>query len=122
MKQLWLALLLVLVQGCAAMETTKTIADEHLLGKTVSEGVALLDLHVDEYFVIDEPPGVPRGIYGKTVSGDVVELYVQRGDVPFHEYPDWKIEEFSGKRIIGIVRKKDGKTRFYGNVPIGLYP
>ena len=122
MKLVCLLEIIFLLVGCAARETTKQTPLELLIGKTVSDAVEHLNLRVSDDFVIDEPPGVPRGIYGSTPSGDDIELYVHRGDLLFSAHRDWKFEEFLEKQIIGIVKKENGKMNIYGDVPVGLYP
>ena len=77
----------------------------------------LLELELGEYFVLDEPPGVPRGIYGKDKYGHKIQIFIKRGDVPFSEKMDWKLEAFLDKAVIGIVRKTDASNHSYGDMP-----
>lgn len=121
MKQLLLAIGFGLIQfSVYAQETPKGL--EHLVRKTVAEGMAELHLRLGPYFVLQEPPCVPRGIVGRTTSGTEVELFVKRGEVPFSESCRWMVEEFADKRIIGILEKDGEKKRLYGIVPFPFVP
>lgn len=90
--------------------------DAELLGQKVSEVIRVLELTIGEHFVIDEPPGVPRGIEGKTPNGETIEIYIRRGDVPFDEKGNWRLDEFENKRIIGIARLKTDGWHIQGEV------
>ncbi len=106
MKQLSLVACMFFVWQCVVIaNAAETKGIETLLGKSISEGVARLYLKLDEYFVVDEPPCVPRGIRGQSPSGGEVSFIVQCGDVPFRENCKWRFEEFANKRIIGIMQR-----------------
>ena len=70
MKQLSLVACMFVVWQCVVIaNAAETKGIETLLGKSISEGVARLYLKLDEYFVVDEPPCVPRGIRSQSPSG-----------------------------------------------------
>ena len=117
MKQLLVVTCLLLSQCFAVVYAEDNGDIKNLLGKRVSEGVGKLHLKLDEYFVVDEPPCVPRGINGEVSSGAEVSLFVQRGDVPFRESCKWVFEEFANKRIIGVMLRRGGTTIIYGEIP-----
>ncbi len=117
MKQLLLVTCLSLCQ-CFAVANAEDNGIKNLLGKRVSEGVEILHLKLDESFVVDEPPCVPRGIKGKISSGAEVTLLVRRGDVPFRESCKWVFEEFANKRIIGVMLTHGETMIVYGEIPI----
>ena len=91
---------------------------DNVIGQTISEGLHRLKLKTDKQFVIEEPIGVIRGIYGKTPMDETVELYIQRGQVPFSEDHEWKLEDFKDKEIIGIAKLKASGWHAKGEIMI----
>ena len=90
--------------------------ERSLIGLTVADAIRQLRLQLDEDFVINEPPGVPRGVYGETPSGDEIELYIRRGAVPFSEQINWPLQDFEDKRVLGVARRVGGKWQVEGEV------
>ena len=117
MKYVKFVIVLLALSGCSYLGIENQYDDKSIVGKSVSQAIELLELDVGEYFVIQEPPGIPRGIYGKDKNGHKIELFVKRGDVPFSEKMDWKLEAFSSKTVIGIIRKTDLNNYSYGDMP-----
>jgi len=64
--------------------------------------------------VVNSP--IPRGIKTHGRRGDLVELYVKRGDLPFNRNLDWTLEQFQAKTVIGVARQHDGNWNVVGQV------
>jgi len=91
-------------------------SDARIVGKTVEEALKALRLTLDEHFVINEPPGIARGVKGKEANGDEVWLYVSRSKPGFRENMQWTIEDFSKQATIGVARKAGKSWTTYGEV------
>ena len=94
----------------------KPIDNATLLGMTVSKAISDAGITLEKPFVIDEPPCVPRGINGHDKSGNEIELYVKRGDVPFSKSRKWTLEQFQNKIVIGVAWEHDEKWTVVGDV------
>ena len=95
---------------------SQNLNDRSLIGLKVSVVIKKLKLKIEEEFVIDEPPCIPRGIEGTTPGGDTIEIYIKRGDLPFDEKRNWKLSEFKSKSVVGIARYKNNKWYVTGDV------
>ncbi|WP_435894695.1 hypothetical protein [Oceaniferula spumae] len=70
----------------------------------------------DHLTVIEEPPGIPRGVAGTDSDGAQVELYIRRGAVPMSVKRDWKINAFLGHKVVGVARETEGGWVITGEV------
>ena len=104
--------------GCASFSLENRFGDESLIGQTITQAVERLDLNLGEYYVVQEPPGVPRGIYGKDKDGYEVQLFIKRGEVPFSENINWEFSSFLDKRIIGVIRQNKEERYVFGEIPV----
>jgi hypothetical protein len=106
--------------GCAktAPPTVEPPAVEpkDFLGKSVGEVIADVPMELGKYFVIEEPPGVGRGIEGKTPAGDEIWVYVDRKDAIFSDKADWKLEQFTDRTVAGVAVKRNGRWHIAGKV------
>jgi hypothetical protein len=117
MKTMVIAFVLLACGGCTTEKPlTPASTDADVVGHTVRAAMQHLSLQTDQHFVINEPPGVPRGIDGTTPNGDLVELYVRRSAVPFSERMDWTIDQFLDKKVIGIARRHANSWTVHGEV------
>lgn len=91
-------------------------ADENLIGLTVPEAMSKLSLQTEKYFVIDEPPAVPRGVFGRTPEGDEITLFIKRGQLPLTFMGGDKLEMYKDIRVIGLKRTKGTLSTCYGEV------
>ena len=87
-----------------------------MIGMNVSAAAERIGLVPARRFVIDEPPLVPRGVRGKDRRGDLVELYIRRGAVPFTGESQWQFEQFSDKTVIGVARESADRWTVTGEV------
>ena len=117
MKFIHFILISLLLNSCSHLGIDNEFSDKSLIGKDISYAIKQLELKTGKYFVIAEPPGVPRGIYGKDKHDHKVRLFIKRGDVPFSERYDWKLEDFSNKKIIGTLRQRSMSRDIYGETP-----
>lgn len=101
--------------GCSPLYK-EAVHDSALIGMDVSRVIQVTGFIPERRFVIDEPPGVPRGIRGIDRRGDRIEVYVSRGDVPFSERMEWRLQEFQDKSVIGIAREQEGSWSTTGEV------
>ena len=101
--------------GCAT-RSTAPLQDATLIGMNVSSAIRIAGLAPERRFAIDEPAGIPRGIKTHDRRGDIVELYVKRGDLPFSRNMDWSLEQFQTKAVIGVARQHDGNWSVVGQV------
>jgi len=101
--------------GCSPLPM-QPIDNATLLGMTVSKAISDAGITLERQFVIDEPPCVPRGISGHDKSGNQIELYVKRGDVPFSISRKWTLEQFQNKIVIGVAKENDEKWTVVGDV------
>jgi len=101
--------------GCAT-RATLPFQDATLIGMNVSSAIRIAELAPERRFAIDEPPGIPRGIKTHDRRGDIVELYVKRGDLPFSGNMDWNLEQFQTKNVIGVARQHNGNWTVVGEV------
>lgn len=108
-------LLIGAVIGCST-SSQEEIHHRKLIGSAVSRAIQETGFTPDERFIIEEPPGVPRGIRGRDRSGDRIELYVKRGSVPFSERREWKLQEFMENYVIGVAREQNGRWMATGEV------
>lgn len=69
-------------------------------GLTIREAIKTYNITIGEYFVEDEPPGVPRGIYGKAPNGKTIIFYFGRGE--FSEKSLWNINDFMEYKVIDV--------------------
>lgn len=89
---------------------------DSLLGLSVSEVLARLNLSPDSYTSIEEPPSIGRGVILRDNQGDEFWLYVARGDVPQKFDGKWSLSEFLHKQVIGIAVEKGGSWKISGKV------
>ena len=111
----WGSVLLVLIPGCGpapgpsvAPPAAKTVvaADESLIGVPVDDAIARLGLTLDEHPVIEEPPGIGRGVQGKNAKGEEVWLYVNRNEVGFTDQGvQGKLPLIRTLKVAGVARK-----------------
>ena len=80
----------------------------NLVGLSVYDALAAGTITLDNSFVIDEPPGVPRGLRGRNAEGQGVKLYIKRGDVPADMNRQWDLSQFADKEVIGFSIERDG--------------
>lgn len=108
MRPLLLTLLLV-TAGCGGPTPTETRApqDEDLLGVVFREAAALRGWTVGPDDLLQEPPGIGRGLKVHE-GGEDVWVYVNR--FPLKNVPtrDAQVEIIRDMKIIGVARKKDG--------------
>lgn len=78
--------------------------DTCIMGLTIQEAVKKLEIDTSRAYVINEPPGIARGI--SATLGDTCEicLYVERTAV-MHDYRN-RYALIEGKKIIGLSWKK----------------
>ncbi|WP_221285315.1 hypothetical protein [Haloferula luteola] len=73
-------------------------------------------MKTDTARIIEEPPGVPRGVSGEASGGSFVELYVRRGAVPMSTKRDWEISAFFDQSVIGVAREFESGWAISGEV------
>jgi hypothetical protein len=105
---------LVMLIGCSTQP--RPVHDPAFIGMDMHQAMSDAELALTRGSVIYEPPGVPRGIQGHDGSGDLVELYVRRGDVPFSENMDSSVEQFRSKSVVGVAREQKGRWTIAGDV------
>jgi hypothetical protein len=91
-------------------------SDEKFVGKTISSVVDNLVLQIDDNFVIEEPPAVPRGISGTSSNGDRVYLFIQRGQLPLTFEGGDNLKLYTDLKVIGIKREHAETSTCYGEV------
>jgi hypothetical protein len=107
--------LILLLAGCASRPASST-DDAELVGMTITAAMEATGVKRDMAKVIEEPPGVPRGVSGEDARGAVVELYVRRGAVPMSVKRDWEISAFLDQSVIGVARKTQSGWEVTGEV------
>jgi hypothetical protein len=90
--------------------------DAKIVGRTIFQAMSLLSLRIEKSFVIDEPPAVPRGIFGRTPNGDEVILFIRRGQLPLTFKSGDKLELYKDIQVIGLKRTADATSTCYGEV------
>jgi len=95
--------------GCAAPTESPRKSDGDCIGLTLGEAIESLDLTLEKYPVIEEPPGIARGLKCLSPAKDDVWLYFRRGEAPFNKRAEWSVDNLKTLRVIGIARRlKDG--------------
>lgn len=107
--------LILLLAGCAARPASSTDY-EQLVGMTIADAMEATGLKRDTAKVIEEPPGVPRGISGEVACGAEVELYVRRGAIPMSIERDWEVSAFLDQIVIGVARETQSGWEATGEV------
>ena len=107
----------------------KKVSDS-LMGKSLSEAMAYLDITGNEFYSVQEPPMVLRGIKGKKGTLEFY-IYVERTAIPIEidtTGGGWKVKEgksdlelIKDKKVIGFSLRcgenvlSGGETIFYYN-------
>jgi hypothetical protein len=73
-----------------------------LRGLTIRDAVARAGMKPKACEIFDEPPGVARGVRGKTADGRTLELWVARPDGVFREKRDWTFAQVAGLRVARV--------------------
>ena len=89
-------------------------ADTSVIGRTVGEAVAILQLSFGRFLVIEEPPEVGRGVRGTDEAGEEFWVYIESIENP--EVRHWKLEDFAAFKVIGIARRNQGQWQTSGKV------
>jgi hypothetical protein len=71
---------------------------------TIEEAIRTLRLELPEYCVIHEPPGIARGVRGKTADGQEVWLYGDRTSGFNH---DETAKSLGKKPVIGVAAREE---------------
>jgi hypothetical protein len=101
--------------GCASRQEPR-VDEASLVGMTVGNAMRATGMAEDAVRIIDEPPGVPRGLAGDNAHGSKVELYVARGSVPMSVKRDWDVSAFLNRPVIGVARETDSGWVITGDV------
>lgn len=116
LKEILIVFVIMMSASCTENSPlTLMSTDADIIGHTISEAREHLSLEITRYFVIDEPPGVPRAIKGTTPNGDLIELYFRRRSGLFSENMSWTIGQLNDQEVIGIARCHDNKWIAYGD-------
>jgi len=91
-------------------------SDEKFLGQTISSVIDNLILQIDDNYVIEEPPAVPRGISGTLLNGDRIYLFIQRGQLPLTFKSGDNLKLYTDLKVIGIKREHGEISTCYGEV------
>jgi hypothetical protein len=93
------------------------LPDAALLGLRVDDAVRVLALALDASPVIHEPPGVGRGVIGRTPRGAEIWLYVDRREAGFTERPvESLLPRIRTLPVIGVARREAGTWSATGEV------
>ncbi len=84
-------------------------SDLELIGKTLREAMAITGLKQDQIFVIDEPPGIARCVFGKTSEGHQLRLYFRRDALPINFQMNWTVADCEGLEVTGVARYVSGR-------------
>ena len=89
--------------------------DERLIGLSVGSAVRLTGLQLWEDFVIQEPPGVARGVDGDLPNGDWLRLFIHRGALPDRlADPRWDWADCEALPVVGVARRSAGQWAVVG--------
>lgn len=89
--------------------------DARLIGLTVAQALRATGLTLRPHFVIQEPPGVARGVDGFLPNGDWLRLYIQRGALPDRlDDPRWDLHEFADIQVVGVARQSNERWSVVG--------
>jgi hypothetical protein len=82
--------------------------DTCIIGLTIQEAVERIGLDTSKIFVIDEPPGIARGISGTLGDSCEIRLYVTRTSMIQNDDYDYRIDYslIANKNIIGLSWRK----------------
>ena len=112
-------LLALATAGCAAPSPdAPPSAPANYIGMKVGEAIEALHLALEEHFVVYEPPGVARGVDGRTGDGTEVRLYFERYETPGLRH-NLTLKDVTDFPVIGIARrlgeewKTEGKVIWY---------
>ena len=84
----------------------------------MEDAILLLEVSLGEYFWIEEPPGIGRGVQGKDAAGAVVWLYVDR--FPAFKGEASRLANFLPMKVVGVARRQGKRWKTCGRV-IGYY-
>ena len=122
--------ILILLASCSEEESAPPVSnvtgtakaqvdDQKYMAKSIESALAALELvplNGDEFEVIEEPPGVYRGITGRTPAGDEVWIYTTRSEyrTELEREVTWK--DLKDLSVGGIARRVAGKWATTGDV------
>jgi hypothetical protein len=90
--------------GCASPSESPP-KDAECIGMTLGEAIEALELTLDESPVIEEPPGIARGLQCKTPNGQGLWLYFRRDAAPFNKHKEWTVEKLGRLKVVGVARQ-----------------
>jgi hypothetical protein len=108
-------LLFCVLSGCLLTSKTQE-SDKKFVGLSVSYVIKNLSLKIDDGFVITEPPAVPRGIRGTSSNGDLIHLFILRGQLPLTFEDGDNLALYKDLKVIGIKREHAENSTCYGEV------
>lgn len=96
-----LVFVILLSTGCTS---TKENTYKQFVGMSIAETIKELQINIDQkgYFILTEPPAVPRGLYGTLPSGEEIRLFIKRGQLPLTFEGADKLENYNIIRVVGI--------------------
>ena len=116
MKPLLVSILIaVILVGCAQRSAPR-VEGASLVGMTVGDAMRVTGLAKGAVRIINEPPGVPRGLVGDNAQGTTVELYVARGSAPMSKKRNWEVSTFLNQPVIGVAQETDSGWVISGDV------
>jgi len=81
----------------------------------VGEIVDHTPLYLEKGFVIEESPGVGRGVKGTGPDEEEVWLYVSNDKAQKKELEEWTLEQFRYIRVTGAVIRDASGTKIVGS-------
>ena len=101
-------LLWILCAGCATSPEPSRRADADCIGMTLGEAIKELGLKLEKHPVIEEPPGIARGLECLSPAQEKVWLYFPRDAAEFNKRASWTPDILKKLTVVGIARLTPG--------------
>lgn len=101
---------------CLISLSTRSLASETFVGKTVSQVIQALGVDLASGSIIDEPPAVARGIEFRPQEGIEVQVFIKRGQVPLTIKGGNNLTLYKDLKVIGIRKVENRKVYCEGEV------
>jgi hypothetical protein len=91
---------------------------EGVVGKSIGTAVEEIPLVLENEFVIEDSPGVARGVTGIGPSGEQVWLYLAKEDLRSREGAEWTLDQLRGLKVAGIAVRDVNGPKTAGEINI----
>ena len=88
---------------------------DNFLGKSIEEVVGKLKLRIDDFSIIQEPPGIIRGISKSTID-ERIYIYIARDSFGVQFENQLETKDVLNKQVVGFAIKKNGDWYTVGQV------